>query len=257
MAFRTLISTAVLASHLDDPAYAIVDCRAKLDDLTWGAREYAAAHIPGAVYADLSHDLSGPKTGTNGRHPMPDSPGAGADLRSSRHHQRRAGRGLRPGQRDVRQPALVAAALAGARRGRRARRRVQAVEGRRTADRERRSDARSARVHRIAACRDGGRRADGCLASRRRAVLSSSTRARRNDTVATPNRSTRSAVTFRAREIISTSGTSTSRDCSGLLKNYARRSAPRSATYLPITSSATAGRASPPVTICWPSSTPA
>ena len=72
MAFRTLISTAVLASHMDDPAYAIVDCRAKLDDLAWGAREHAASHIPGAVYADLTDDLSGPKTGSNGRHPLPD-----------------------------------------------------------------------------------------------------------------------------------------------------------------------------------------
>ena len=72
MAFRTLISTAVLASHLDDPAYAIVDCRAKLDDLAWGAREHAACHIPGAVAADLTHDLSGPKSGSNGRHPLPD-----------------------------------------------------------------------------------------------------------------------------------------------------------------------------------------
>jgi thiosulfate/3-mercaptopyruvate sulfurtransferase len=72
MAFRTLISTTVLASHLDDPAYAIVDCRAKLDDLDWGANEHAKAHIPGAVFADLTHDLSGPKSGTNGRHPLPD-----------------------------------------------------------------------------------------------------------------------------------------------------------------------------------------
>ncbi len=72
MAFRTLISTAVLASHMDDPAYAIVDCRTKLDDLAWGGREHAASHIPGAVYADLTHDLSSPKNGTNGRHPLPD-----------------------------------------------------------------------------------------------------------------------------------------------------------------------------------------
>jgi thiosulfate/3-mercaptopyruvate sulfurtransferase len=72
MAFRTLISTAALASRLDDPAYAIVDCRSKLDDLEWGAREYAAAHIPGATYADLTHDLSGPKSGGNGRHPLPE-----------------------------------------------------------------------------------------------------------------------------------------------------------------------------------------
>jgi thiosulfate/3-mercaptopyruvate sulfurtransferase len=71
MGYGTLISTAVLASHLDDPAYAIVDCRAKLDDLGWGAREHAASHIPGAVHADLTHDLSGPKSGTNGRHPLP------------------------------------------------------------------------------------------------------------------------------------------------------------------------------------------
>ena len=72
MALKTLVSTAVLASHVDDPAYVIVDCRAKLDDLEWGAREYQAAHIPGASYADLTHDLSGAKTGSNGRHPLPD-----------------------------------------------------------------------------------------------------------------------------------------------------------------------------------------
>src|SRR3954470_22976110 len=71
MAFRTLISTAALALHLDDPAYAIVDCRAKLDDVAWGAHEHAASHIPGAVFADLMHDLSGPKSGSNGRHPLP------------------------------------------------------------------------------------------------------------------------------------------------------------------------------------------
>ena len=32
MAFTTLISTAALALHVDDPAFAIVDCRMKLDD---------------------------------------------------------------------------------------------------------------------------------------------------------------------------------------------------------------------------------
>ncbi len=72
MAFRTLISTAVLASHINDAAYVVIDCRAKLDDLDWGAREHAAGHIPGAIYADLTRDLSGPKSGTNGRHPLPD-----------------------------------------------------------------------------------------------------------------------------------------------------------------------------------------
>jgi thiosulfate/3-mercaptopyruvate sulfurtransferase len=85
MAFTTLISTAVLASRVDrstgsgssraasrDDDLVIVDCRYKLDDEAWGAREYAAMHIPGAVYAHLGHDLAGPKSGTNGRHPLPD-----------------------------------------------------------------------------------------------------------------------------------------------------------------------------------------
>ncbi len=50
----------------------IVDCRYKLDDESWGEREYAAKHIPRAVFAHLGHDLAGVKTGTNGRHPLPD-----------------------------------------------------------------------------------------------------------------------------------------------------------------------------------------
>ena len=72
MAFTTLISTATLALHSDDPAFAIVDCRYKLDDPAWGKREHRAAHIPGAIYADLGRDLAGPRNGTNGRHPLPD-----------------------------------------------------------------------------------------------------------------------------------------------------------------------------------------
>jgi thiosulfate/3-mercaptopyruvate sulfurtransferase len=72
MAFTTLISTAALAARLDDPAFAIVDCRYKLDDASWGAREHAASHLPGAVYADLGRDMAGPRNGTNGRHPLPD-----------------------------------------------------------------------------------------------------------------------------------------------------------------------------------------
>jgi thiosulfate/3-mercaptopyruvate sulfurtransferase len=72
MAFRTLISTSVLAMHLEDDPVAIVDCRFKLGDESWGEQAYVAAHIPHAVYAHLDRDLSGPKNGTNGRHPLPD-----------------------------------------------------------------------------------------------------------------------------------------------------------------------------------------
>jgi len=72
MAFTTLVSTDVLAKHLKDPAFAIIDCRFKLDDPSWGEKQYAQGHIPGAVYAHLDRDLSGMKTGSNGRHPLPD-----------------------------------------------------------------------------------------------------------------------------------------------------------------------------------------
>jgi thiosulfate/3-mercaptopyruvate sulfurtransferase len=75
MTFTTLIGTDALASRLSDPGLVIVDCRFDLADTAWGERAYAAKHIPGAVYAHLDRDLSGPKTGRNGRHPLPD-PGA-------------------------------------------------------------------------------------------------------------------------------------------------------------------------------------
>jgi thiosulfate/3-mercaptopyruvate sulfurtransferase len=76
--FTTLISTAALSARLTDPAVVVVDCRFRLDDTAWGGREYERSHIPGAGYADLDRDLSGAKSGVNGRHPLPD-PGALAD----------------------------------------------------------------------------------------------------------------------------------------------------------------------------------
>ena len=72
MAFSTLIGTENLAAHLSDSEWIAVDCRFQLSDATWGEHEYLGAHIPGAVYAHLNTDLSGPLTGTNGRHPLPD-----------------------------------------------------------------------------------------------------------------------------------------------------------------------------------------
>ena len=71
--FTTLISTADLATEANNPNWVIVDCRFDLAKVDWGHREYLAAHIPRAVYAHLDADLSGAKTGTNGRHPLPDS----------------------------------------------------------------------------------------------------------------------------------------------------------------------------------------
>lgn len=72
MPFTTLISTAECASHLADTNWAIVDCRSTLGDPERGRRDYKQAHIPGALFADLEHDLSGPIVpGVTGRHPLP------------------------------------------------------------------------------------------------------------------------------------------------------------------------------------------
>jgi thiosulfate/3-mercaptopyruvate sulfurtransferase len=67
--YTTLISTDTLAGHLND--WVIVDCRYDLKDEAWGRAQYLDGHIPGAVYASLSHDLSATPDGTNGRHPLP------------------------------------------------------------------------------------------------------------------------------------------------------------------------------------------
>lgn len=69
--FRTFISTADMAAHLDDPSWVVVDVRYSLADTGAGLVQYREGHIPGAVYASLSHDLSSAPTGTNGRHPLP------------------------------------------------------------------------------------------------------------------------------------------------------------------------------------------
>lgn len=69
--FRTLVSTEDLATHLDDPSWVVVDTRYNLADTSAGLTQYREGHIPGAVYASLSHDLASTPTGTNGRHPLP------------------------------------------------------------------------------------------------------------------------------------------------------------------------------------------
>jgi thiosulfate/3-mercaptopyruvate sulfurtransferase len=70
VSYRTLISTEQLAGHLGND-WVIVDCRYDLQKESWGREEYRAAHVPGAVYASLADDLAGPRTGINGRHPVP------------------------------------------------------------------------------------------------------------------------------------------------------------------------------------------
>nr|WP_206064137.1 sulfurtransferase [Oleiagrimonas sp. C23AA] len=62
-------------------AVLIVDCRFDLADPAQGRREYAKAHLPGAVYAHLDEDLSDHmQPATQGRHPLPQAADFAAKL---------------------------------------------------------------------------------------------------------------------------------------------------------------------------------
>ena len=68
----TLIDVRTLHRHHRDPDWRVIDARFSLADADQGAREYAEGHVPGAVYAHLDDDLSGPIVpGVTGRHPLP------------------------------------------------------------------------------------------------------------------------------------------------------------------------------------------
>ena len=89
-----LIEPSDLAAALAAPEtcrVVVVDCRHDLSRPDWGRQQFAADHIPGAVFAHLDHDLSGPVTAQSGRHPLPDPVqltaflgAAGIDARYSR-----------------------------------------------------------------------------------------------------------------------------------------------------------------------------
>ena len=51
----------------------ICDCRFDLTNAKAGYEIYKTAHITGAIYVNVDQDLSGKKTGSNGRHPLPTS----------------------------------------------------------------------------------------------------------------------------------------------------------------------------------------
>ncbi|MBL8289194.1 MAG: sulfurtransferase [Rubrivivax sp.] len=61
---RSLLATG----HAD---VVLLDCGFDLADTAAGRRAFDAGHLPGAQYAHLDRDLSGVKTGRNGRHPLP------------------------------------------------------------------------------------------------------------------------------------------------------------------------------------------
>jgi thiosulfate/3-mercaptopyruvate sulfurtransferase len=80
MTFTTLVSTAELAQHLDDPHWIVFDCTHDLMKPTFGRESYARAHLPGAIFLSVDDDLSTAKTGKNGRHPLPSAEAFAANL---------------------------------------------------------------------------------------------------------------------------------------------------------------------------------
>jgi len=71
--FSDVVSPAELSERLGTPELRVVDCRASLQDPLAGRAAYEQGHVPGAVFADLLDDLSGPiVAGRTGRHPLPE-----------------------------------------------------------------------------------------------------------------------------------------------------------------------------------------
>jgi thiosulfate/3-mercaptopyruvate sulfurtransferase len=70
--FTTLISADDLQAALrGGQPLVLVDASFDLVDTAVGESSWRAGHLPGSTYLHLERDLSGPKTGRNGRHPLP------------------------------------------------------------------------------------------------------------------------------------------------------------------------------------------
>ena len=67
---KTLITCAELAALKE---CVILDCRHDLMRPNAGFIDYQHSHIPNAHHLHLDNDLSGKRTGQNGRHPLPDA----------------------------------------------------------------------------------------------------------------------------------------------------------------------------------------
>jgi thiosulfate/3-mercaptopyruvate sulfurtransferase len=71
-AFTTLISAAELAALLaSEPRPVVIDTSFDLADTDAWEKRFRASHLPGSHYLHLDRDLSAPKNGRNGRHPLP------------------------------------------------------------------------------------------------------------------------------------------------------------------------------------------
>ncbi len=66
-----LISAAQLQTGLQGGGWLVFDVRHDLADHDAGRLAYEQGHVPSAFYLDHERQLSAPKTGRNGRHPLP------------------------------------------------------------------------------------------------------------------------------------------------------------------------------------------
>lgn len=73
MTHTPLIQPTELLALLNGPAPrpAVLDCSFDLSNPAAGRALHDTGHLPGALYLHLDDDLSAPKTGRNGRHPLP------------------------------------------------------------------------------------------------------------------------------------------------------------------------------------------
>ena len=69
--WTTLVDAESLAARLGSDDLLIFDCRFALIDTAAGEAAWCEAHLPGAQYAHLDRDLSGPHRAGAGRHPWP------------------------------------------------------------------------------------------------------------------------------------------------------------------------------------------
>lgn len=72
MSDQPTIEVSQLAGILHSPQVVLLDCRYDLADPAAGERAFREGRIPGARYASLHRDLSGPTGRYGGRHPLPD-----------------------------------------------------------------------------------------------------------------------------------------------------------------------------------------
>ncbi|HVU35768.1 MAG TPA: sulfurtransferase [Opitutaceae bacterium] len=68
-----LITLEELQERLARRDCVVFDCRHDLVEPQRGRAAYHAGHLPGAHFASVDNDLSGERTGRNGRHPLPEA----------------------------------------------------------------------------------------------------------------------------------------------------------------------------------------